>query len=76
MPAGKKARLVLKKEGELQYFCEYHPNMTGKIVVMKARGSDLFSTETAVLGTGLVWAVALWRPVPLGAVLWKRDLTP
>ena len=35
VPAGKKARVVLKKAGEFDYFCEYHPNMTAKIVVTK-----------------------------------------
>lgn len=36
VPAGKKARVVLKKAGEIDYFCEYHPNMTAKVVVAKA----------------------------------------
>ena len=36
VPAGKKARVVLKKAGEIDYFCEYHPNMTAKLVVAKA----------------------------------------
>jgi plastocyanin len=39
VPAGKKARVVLKKAGEIGYFCEYHPNMTAKIVVEKAKES-------------------------------------
>lgn len=33
IPAGKKARVVLKKAGEIDYYCQYHPNMIGKIVV-------------------------------------------
>jgi plastocyanin len=36
VPAGKKARVVLKNAGEIDYFCEYHPNMTAKVVVVKA----------------------------------------
>ena len=36
IPAGKKARIVLKKTGEIDYFCEYHPNMTARVVVAKA----------------------------------------
>ena len=37
IPAGKKARVTLKQAGEVQYYCEYHPNMTAKVVVTKAR---------------------------------------
>ena len=33
---GKRARLVLKKAGTVDYFCEYHPNMTGRLVVLPA----------------------------------------
>ncbi len=36
VPAGKKARVIMKKAGEIDYFCEYHPNMTARIVVTKA----------------------------------------
>jgi plastocyanin len=36
IPAGKKARVVLKQTGEVQYYCQYHPNMTAKVVVTKA----------------------------------------
>ena len=36
IPAGKKARIVLKRAGEIDYFCEYHPNMTARVVVAKA----------------------------------------
>ena len=37
IPAGKKARVVLKKTGTIEYYCQYHPNMTAKIVVTAAR---------------------------------------
>lgn len=33
VPAGKKARVVLKKAGTFDYYREYHPDMTAKIVV-------------------------------------------
>jgi len=36
IPAGKKARVVLKNAGEFEYFCEYHPNMTAKVIITKA----------------------------------------
>ena len=29
----KSARLVLKKPGTFDYYCRFHPNMTGKIIV-------------------------------------------
>ena len=35
VPAGKKARVVVQKPGTFEYFCRYHPNMTGKIVAAK-----------------------------------------
>jgi plastocyanin len=35
VPAGKKARLVVKAAGTFEYFCRYHPNMTGTIVARK-----------------------------------------
>ncbi len=35
IPAGKKARVVLKKAGEIEYYCQYHPNMIAKLVVTK-----------------------------------------
>jgi plastocyanin len=35
VPAGKTARLLLKTAGAFEYFCKYHPNMTGKIVAKK-----------------------------------------
>ena len=31
--ANEKAALVLKKPGTVDYFCEYHPNMTGRLRV-------------------------------------------
>lgn len=33
VPAGKKARVVLKNAGTFDYYCEYHPNMTAKVAV-------------------------------------------
>src|SRR5262245_12594934 len=33
IPAGKKVRLVLKKAGTVDFYCRYHPNMTGKLVI-------------------------------------------
>ena len=35
IPAGKKARVVMKKLGTFDYFCKFHPNMTGSITVKK-----------------------------------------
>ena len=35
IPAGKKARVVMKKTGTFDYFCKYHPNMTGTVRVAK-----------------------------------------
>lgn len=37
IPAGKKARVVLKQAGTIEYYCRYHPNMTAKIVVTAPR---------------------------------------
>jgi plastocyanin len=37
IPAGKKARVVLKQTGEVQYYCESHSNMTARVVVTKAK---------------------------------------
>lgn len=31
--AGKSASLVVKKAGSVDYYCEYHPNMTARLVV-------------------------------------------
>ncbi len=30
---GKTGRMVMKVPGSLAYFCRYHPNMTGEIVI-------------------------------------------
>jgi len=35
IPVGKKASVVVKTAGSVQYFCEFHPNMTGQVVVKK-----------------------------------------
>ena len=35
VPAGKKARVLMKKAGTFEYFCQYHPNMVGKIAAAK-----------------------------------------
>ena len=37
LPPGKTARLILKKPGTVDYFCRFHPNMTGTIAVKEAR---------------------------------------
>ena len=31
--AGKAASVVVKKAGSVDYYCEYHPNMTGHVTV-------------------------------------------
>ena len=36
IPAGKKVRVVMKKAGVFEYYCKYHPNMTGTVTVKKA----------------------------------------
>ena len=33
VPENGKATLVLKKPGTVDYYCEYHPNMTGRLVI-------------------------------------------
>jgi plastocyanin len=33
IPAGKKARVTLKKAGTVEYYCRYHPNMTARLVI-------------------------------------------
>ena len=33
IPENGKATLALKKPGTVDYFCEYHPNMTGRLVI-------------------------------------------
>ena len=30
---GKSAKVVMKKAGTYDYFCRYHPNMTGRVIV-------------------------------------------
>lgn len=35
IPAGKKARVVVKTAGVFEYLCRFHPNMTGTVVVKK-----------------------------------------
>jgi len=37
VPAGKKARIVIKNAGTFDYFCRYHPNMVGKIVAKRPK---------------------------------------
>jgi plastocyanin len=34
--AGKAASVVMKKAGVVDYYCEYHPNMTGRVTVTPA----------------------------------------
>lgn len=33
LPAGKQARVVVKKAGVVSYYCRYHPGMKGKVTV-------------------------------------------
>lgn len=33
IPANKTARLVVKKAGNVDYYCRFHPNMKGRLVV-------------------------------------------
>jgi plastocyanin len=33
LPSHQSGRTVLKKPGEIDYFCKFHPNMRGRIVV-------------------------------------------
>lgn len=35
IPAGKKARVAMKKMGVFEYFCKFHPNMSSAITVRK-----------------------------------------
>jgi plastocyanin len=37
IPAGKKARLVLTQPGTFEYYCRFHPDMTARLTVSKAR---------------------------------------
>jgi plastocyanin len=48
IPAGKKARVVLKAAGVIEYYCRYHPNMVGKIVVTAARQLQRLSRGCSV----------------------------
>lgn len=32
--AGKSASLMLKKAGDIEYFCRFHPNMKGRLTVI------------------------------------------
>lgn len=36
LPAGKSGRVVVKKPGKIDYFCRFHPNMTGQVTVEAA----------------------------------------
>ena len=33
IPAGKTARIEMKKAGDIEYYCRFHPNMVGKLTV-------------------------------------------
>jgi plastocyanin len=33
IPENGTATLILKKPGTVDYYCEYHPNMTGRLVI-------------------------------------------
>ena len=35
IPVNAKKTVVLKTEGAVEYYCKFHPNMTGKILVSK-----------------------------------------
>ena len=35
IPVNAKKTVVLKTEGTIEYYCKFHPNMTGRIVVSK-----------------------------------------
>ena len=35
IPAGKKARVVMKKAGTFEYYCKFHPNMVATLTVKK-----------------------------------------
>src|SRR3954471_22127478 len=37
LPANSKKTLVLKKAGSIEYFCRFHPNMTGTLTVQEAK---------------------------------------
>jgi plastocyanin len=33
IPPGKTARIEMKKAGDIEYYCRFHPNMVGKLTV-------------------------------------------
>ena len=35
IPAGKRARAVMKKAGTFEYYCKFHPNMVATVTVKK-----------------------------------------
>jgi plastocyanin len=35
LPVNAKKTVILKTEGTLDYYCKFHPNMTGKILISK-----------------------------------------
>jgi plastocyanin len=35
IPVNAKRNVVLKAEGTLDYYCKFHPNMTGRILINK-----------------------------------------
>ncbi|WP_112661684.1 cupredoxin domain-containing protein [Microvirga flavescens] len=37
LPAGKSGALVVKKAGAIDYYCRYHPNMVGRIDVVRGK---------------------------------------
>ena len=39
IPPNAKATLVLKKAGAVDYYCEYHPNMIGRLVILAKKGT-------------------------------------
>src|SRR5437763_17149758 len=36
LPANKSGRIVVKKAGTIEYFCRFHPNMTGTLTIEPA----------------------------------------
>ena len=39
IPPNAKATLVMKKAGTVDYYCEYHPNMIGRLVILAKKGT-------------------------------------
>jgi len=37
LPPGKSGSVVVKKKGSFEYYCEYHPNMTARLVVAEKK---------------------------------------